>query len=229
MKLFGLTLMLCLLCGCATNLANTNVGAGRSTEQGAIPVVQNQAVANQGKPTEKVTPPVASPNPSFDARIGSALTSPLSDFNLVRTEIPEILLFAKKAPYALPKEADCTWLAAEVLALNSNLGPDVDAVKLDEQGNVMDKGSEELGNATVNALRSFTEGFVPFRSWIRRLTGADSHAKEVASAGIAGVIRRGFLKGVMAAKSCGIEDLPNSSPPSKEPSKEIAPAPAPVK
>ena len=43
---------------------------------------------------------------------------------------------------------------------------------------------------------------MPFRSWVRRLTGADSHAREVAAAGMAGIVRRSYLKGVMSTKSC---------------------------
>jgi hypothetical protein len=95
--------------------------------------------------------------------------------------------------------AECAWYEREIQELNAVLGPDLDAVKVDADGNIVER---ELGNASVNALRSFTEGFVPFRSWVRRLTGADSHAREVAAAGMAGIVRRSYLKGVLSAKSC---------------------------
>jgi hypothetical protein len=95
--------------------------------------------------------------------------------------------------------ADCAWYQTEIDRLNSVLGPDLDAAKVDADGNIVER---ELGNATINALKSFTEGFVPFRSWVRRLTGADSHAREVAAAGMAGIVRRSYLKGVAQAKSC---------------------------
>ncbi|MBC3874351.1 hypothetical protein H8K55_12185 [Undibacterium sp. LX15W] len=127
------------------------------------------------------------------------MTSPLSDLNIVRTEIPEVLISARKAPYLIVPGADCAWYEREIQNLNAVLGPDVDAAQVDEHGNIVER---ELGNATINALRSFTEGFVPFRSWVRRLTGADSHAREVAAASIAGIVRRSYLKGVVSGKSC---------------------------
>lgn len=135
----------------------------------------------------------------FDSRVGSAMTSPLSDLNLVRVDIPEVLINARKAPYQIIPGADCAWYEREIQNLNEVLGPDVDAAQVDENGNIVER---ELGNATINALKSFTEGFVPFRSWVRRLTGADSHAREVAAASIAGIVRRSYLKGVVSGKSC---------------------------
>ena len=135
----------------------------------------------------------------FDSRVGAAMTSPLSDLNIVKSDIPEVLMNARKAPYLIVPGADCAWYEREIDSLNAVLGPDLDAVKVDANGNIVER---ELGNATINALKSFTEGFVPFRSWVRRLTGADSHAREVAAAGMAGIVRRSYLKGVSTAKSC---------------------------
>jgi hypothetical protein len=140
----------------------------------------------------------------FDSRVGSAITSPLNDLNLTRSKIPEILVNARKAPYTFPADASCVWFFSEIRGLDLILGPDLDAAKLDEKGNIVER---ELGNATVNALKSFTEGFVPFRSWVRRLTGADSHAREVAAAGMAGIVRRSYLKGIATARACRIEPI----------------------
>ncbi|MFA9273956.1 MAG: hypothetical protein ACEQSE_03695 [Candidatus Aquirickettsiella gammari] len=153
----------------------------------------------------------AKAEPAFDARVGSAMTSPLSDLNIVRTDIPEVLINARKAPYLIVPGADCSWYERELQNLNEVLGPDVDAAQVDEHGNIVER---ELGNATISALRSFTEGFVPFRSWVRRLTGADSHAREVAAASIAGIVRRSYLKGVVSGKSCTSSAAdPNKLPP----------------
>nr|WP_315468269.1 hypothetical protein [uncultured Undibacterium sp.] len=148
----------------------------------------------KSKPTSK-----AEADQALDARFGSAITSPLSDLNLMKADIPEVLIKARKAPYVVVPGAECAWYEREIQDLNAVLGPDLDAVKVDADGNIVER---ELGNASVNALRSFTEGFVPFRSWVRRLTGADSHAREVAAAGMAGIVRRSYLKGVFSAKSC---------------------------
>jgi hypothetical protein len=140
--------------------------------------------------------------PNFDTQMGSALTSPLSDLNLTRKEIPAVLIKAHKAPYALPVDANCNFLLSELSDLDAVLGPDLDVIEVDENGNVINKGADELGNAALSALRGFTEGVMPFRSWVRRLTGADAHAKEVAAAGMAGIIRRAYLKGMAATKPC---------------------------
>lgn len=147
---------------------------------------------------------------SLDNRVGSAITSPLGDLNLVRADIPAVLINARKAPYTVPDDAGCVWFTTEIQSLDQILGPDLDAVKVDAKGNIVEK---ELGNATVNALKSFTEGFVPFRSLVRRITGADSHSREVAAAGMAGIVRRSYLKGVASAKACRIDPVPGMSAP----------------
>lgn len=139
---------------------------------------------------------------SFDTKLGAALTAPFGDLNIVKTEIPPILLEIRKAPYQLSSDFSCEKLSDEILLLDQALGPDLDVVKIDADGNVINQGAEELENAAFGALRNFTEGVIPFRSWVRRISGADKHAKDVASAGISGIMRRAFLKGIAHAKDC---------------------------
>jgi len=43
---------------------------------------------------------------------------------------------------------------------------------------------------------------IPFRGWIRKLTGAERYSKRVAAAITAGAVRRAFLKGVRVMKNC---------------------------
>lgn len=180
-------------------------------------------VANTATDSEKSNPQkvsnVLNQEQAFDSKVGAAITSPFSDLNLVKTDIPEILLKAKAAPYALPAELTCVWLQGEVQALSSVLGPDVDQMKRDANGDLIDQGSEELGNAAVNALKSFTEGVIPFRAWIRRLTGADRSARELAAAGIAGIVRRSYLKGYQLAKGCAADGAKNIPEPLSPPIK----------
>jgi hypothetical protein len=188
--------------------------ASRGDKHTSDQAVTDKASIEQGKTPNSVsekgaTKSKAEADAGFDARIGSAITSPLSDFNLMRTEIPTILINARKTPYKFPVDAGCIWFATEIQGLDFVLGPDLDDVKVDADGNVVER---ELGNATVNALKSFTEGFVPFRAWIRRLTGADSHAREVAAAGMAGIVRRSYLKGVAHARACRLEPVPGAIP-----------------
>jgi hypothetical protein len=187
-------LVACIVSACASTKSNSKVEE-----------VGQASSATTVKTESKISTPINQDSKSFDAKVGSAIASPFNDLNLVRTEIPERLIEARSAPYSTPVEASCMWITKEIQDLNAILGADVDAVKVDEKGNVVDQGAEQLGNAAVSTLRGFTEGVIPFRAWIRRLSGADRHAKDVASAGVAGIVRRAYLKGLAHGKSCPIE------------------------
>lgn len=140
------------------------------------------------------------------ARFKDAATSPLSDLNLMRVEIPEPLIEAQKQPYAVPTDLSCHVLDEEVLVLDVVLGPDLDAPAVDADESMMERGSNEAKSAAEGALRSTTEGIVPFRGWVRKLSGAARHSKKVAAAINAGTVRRAFLKGLRVAKACKVED-----------------------
>ena len=62
---------------------------------------------------------------------------------------------------------------------------------------------EAGSGAAVGALQRTAEGVIPFRGWIRKLSGAERHSRQVAAAITAGGVRRAFLKGVRASRSCG--------------------------
>jgi hypothetical protein len=158
-------------------------------------------------------------------KVGAAVASPVSDLNLVHAPIPEPLQAALRAPYALPvglaatpspaaasaaaaagagavavavaPEAACKALAAEIRTLDEVLGQDID-LPPGAGPSLLERG----GDLVVDALRRSAEGLVPFRSWVRKLTGAERYAREVAAAITAGSIRRGFLKGLARAYTC---------------------------
>jgi len=46
------------------------------------------------------------------------------------------------------------------------------------------------------------EGAIPFRGWLRKLSGAERHSKQAQTAVLAGKVRRGYLRGIMASNSC---------------------------
>lgn len=140
--------------------------------------------------------------PDAGARVGSAATAPLNDLNLVKDKIPGVLLEAQAAPYKAPADSSCAGLRAVIHPLDEALGPDIDTpVPRNEQG-MAEKGGEVLGDAAVDALKRTAEGLLPFRGWLRKLSGAERYSKEVASAVMAGRARRAFLKGMGAAQSC---------------------------
>lgn len=140
--------------------------------------------------------------PTREAQITQAATSPLSDLNLVRAEIPAVLSAAQKEPYALPPDASCAGMADEIKRLDAALGPDLDTPPSSANPGLIERGSGAAGDAAVGALRGAAEGVVPFRSWVRKLTGAERYAKEVAAAIAAGVVRRAYLKGLGQAAKC---------------------------
>ena len=127
-----------------------------------------------------------------------AAATPLSDLNVVRAEIPAALAAARKRPYAMPADAGCDALLAEVRALDEVLGPDLDTTATAANPGLIERG----GDAAVGAVRNAAENVVPFRGWVRKLSGAERYAKDVAAAIAAGTVRRAFLKGVGSARAC---------------------------
>lgn len=140
--------------------------------------------------------------PAMETQVLGAVTSPLSDFNLIRVEISPELNAAMKGPYLMPVDKTCEGIGAEVSALDRIIGPDLDALSGNKIAGLFEQGQSELSNAAIGALRSTVEGVIPFRSWIRRFSGADRHSKDVTAALAAGVVRRAFLKGLGQASGC---------------------------
>ncbi len=135
-------------------------------------------------------------------RVTDAATSPLADLNLTRTEIPPLLAAARAAPYALPPLIDCESLGEAVVALDELLGPDLDALKDEAERSMVERGSQAVGDAAIGAIQGAAQGVLPFRGWLRKLSGAERHSREVSAALAAGRVRRAFLKGLRVAQAC---------------------------
>lgn len=136
------------------------------------------------------------------AKLADAATTPLSDLNLVRADIPPVLVTAQQDPYLVPPQPGCEPLGANVLALDDALGPDLDAPVVASEAGLAERGAGVVGDAAVGALRSAAEGVIPFRGWVRKLTGAERYSRSVAAAIAAGTVRRAFLKGLGQAQGC---------------------------
>jgi hypothetical protein len=132
----------------------------------------------------------------------AAAATPLSDLNVVHADIPAALVEAQKEPYSVPSDQSCASLDARVRALDEVLGPDLDAPATASNPGLIERGSRAAVSAGVGALRQTAEGIVPFRGWVRKLSGAERYSKQVASAIAAGTIRRAFLKGLRVSKEC---------------------------
>ncbi len=133
---------------------------------------------------------------------GDAVSAPLEDLNLRRQEIPIVLLQAQANPYDLRNLDQCTSIAAEVRRLDDALGPDADEPPAPDGRLVSEYASDAAADATLAAIRDTTTDFIPMRSWVRRLTGAEQHSRQVQGAIQAGRIRRAFLKGIGMRENC---------------------------
>jgi hypothetical protein len=152
--------------------------------------------------------PAGAARPGPEKKLGDAVVAPLADLNLVREAIPPILAAARKSPYALPPDLSCMALGAEIEALDTALGADLDTAATAADPSLVERGAEAAGDAVIGAVRNTTEGVLPFRGWVRRLTGAERYAKEVAAAVAAGTIRRAYLKGLGQAAGCAAPAAP---------------------
>ena len=143
-----------------------------------------------------------------DDPIGRAVTAPLSDLNIVQAEIPPVLLVARRAPYQAPVDASCDGIEAEVRELEAVLGADLDTRQTALNPSLIERGADYVGDAAIGSVRGATEGIIPFRSWVRRLSGAEKYSREVAAAIAAGTVRRSFLKGYGDARGCLVPAAP---------------------
>lgn len=128
--------------------------------------------------------------------LGGAVSAPLRDVNVLRTKIPPVLLQASADPYALPPPG-CPALRKQVEVLNDALGHDLDAHIND------DPTLQEAGrNEALGFLSGAASDVIPFRSWVRWLSGAEQHDTVVRTAITAGAVRRAYLKGLGEAHGC---------------------------
>jgi len=174
-SLWWLTPLLLLVTGCATT-APAEPGTGADIGR---PVVQTAS------------------------RMADVATTPLHDLNLVRDEIPEVLLTARAQPYAAPANPACEALALELATLDAALGPDLDAPVADAaSASLISQGAAAAGDAAVQMVRASTESLIPLRDWVRRFSGAQQHSRDRADAMAAGSFRRAFLRGYAQALAC---------------------------
>jgi hypothetical protein len=123
--------------------------------------------------------------------------TPMTDLNLSRTEIPALLVEAETRPYSLQNLERCPQIIAAVEELNAVLGPDIDLPQA------------ERARFSKGRIAQWAVGtFIPFRSLIREVSGANRQEREIRAAIQAGLARRGFLKGVGAARGCAYPGSP---------------------
>ena len=141
-----------------------------------------------------------------------AVSAPLRDVNLLRTKIPPVLLQAMKDPYARPPQVTCQVLISLVGPLDGALGEDLDRRPPAEDEDLLDRGRKAAGTAALGAVASAAQDMIPFRGWVRKLSGAEAHDRLVQSALASGVVRRAYLKGLGEARGCNPPATPQHRP-----------------
>ena len=131
--------------------------------------------------------------------VQGAVEAPLRDLNVLRTKIPPVLLEALSDPYYRPpgQKLSCGDIAMMLEPLNNALGADLDEPSKDAN-DLVDKGH----GAILGVVAGATSGVIPFRGWIRKLSGAEKHDRLVQAAITAGAVRRGYLKGLGESRGC---------------------------
>lgn len=131
--------------------------------------------------------------------------TPLRDLNIDARDIPEALRVAVEDPYETARLKTCNAIIADIAELDKVLGADYDIA--DDDGN--DRFSEgRIGQSIVG-------GLLPFRGILREVTGAASNDRALRAAYTAGMVRRGFLKGLGLGRGCKYPARPKPAPKGK--------------
>jgi hypothetical protein len=149
------------------------------------------AAVSVGAPSATAQTVVAPPN----VTASDVVTTPLSELNLKKNEIPPILLAAREQPYSLAGLRSCRSIESEVGQLNAALGDDIDVAGEKTR-------NEKRGNAVGSVAKSLITSFIPFGGVIREVSGAAANERQWQVALYAGSSRRAFLKGYGEARGC---------------------------
>ena len=125
--------------------------------------------------------------------VGAALAQPFRDLGLIQGQLPAGLRQVAVEPYRPLR--DCPAVRAGLAELKGWLGADIDVA-----GPRGENGAAGLAGDVVTGAAS-----LPFRSLVRRPSGAHKRDRNVAAVILGGMVRRGFLKGQRAALSCPVD------------------------
>jgi len=141
---------------------------------------------------EKPAAPPEKPITQKDVGAVDVATTPITDLNIKKDEIPQVLLTAQAKPYDTADLGRCSQIAAAVGELDTVLGEDIDLPQTEGK-------RFSPGRVAQSVVGSF---FIPFRGVVREISGANAQQRQVQVAIQAGIARRSFLKGLGQAKGC---------------------------
>ena len=131
----------------------------------------------------------------------AAVRAPLRDLNMMQDPIAPVLLRAESHPYDLTGVDSCNDVLDRVAELDLALGPDVDSPKQRNRTRV-NRGADFAASAALDAAGSAAEHFIPMRSTIKQISGAQRYERHAAHATLAGETRRSFLKAIGMEHNC---------------------------
>lgn len=137
--------------------------------------------------------------------VADAAYIPLRDVNMIRPEVP-ILLRNLQYPYSTATLTNCNAVGHEIGQLDAVLGPE--SYQPGPNRNIWDRSGDFVEEQTIEAAQNTAEDLIPFRSWVRRISGANRAEREALRAVANGQQRRTFLRGYGASLGC-----PNMIPP----------------
>lgn len=132
--------------------------------------------------------------PITDREVGAkdVAMTPMTDLNLSKDEIPQLLIDAQTMPYEVSELKRCAQIAAAVGELDALLGEDLDL-----------PAQEAAKGPSAGRVAQYVVGtFIPFRGLVRELSGANLQQQRLQAAIQAGIARRSFLKGMGQARGC---------------------------
>jgi hypothetical protein len=131
--------------------------------------------------------------PGQDNGMSRAAEQPIRDLSLIREQAPPVLQHAVADPYDREQVKTCAAVIHELAQLDDALGPDLQT------------GAKPGNGLSVSGLASDLIGGaigLPFRGIVRQVTGAEERDRNLRAAVLAGMVRRGFLKGRLAEMTC---------------------------
>ena len=129
-------------------------------------------------------------------KAGEIASQPVRDVGVKKRDIPPVLEKAADDPYATAGVTTCRQIALAMTELNEILGPDYEAGSTKKE-NRAGKLAEAGGKTVVNTL-------IPFRGLVREISGAAPAERRYNAALDAGLVRRGFLRGLAVARRCKV-------------------------
>ena len=124
--------------------------------------------------------------------VTKAMGQPFRDLSLIQDKLPEVLKHAAESPYDVTNSVDCPQIRQEISELDAALGPDLDELAT-KKGSVAGSMVEDLIGGVVK---------IPFRGILRKVSGAQKRDDALRAATLAGMVRRGFLKGRVSQLAC---------------------------